>query len=242
MDFEQVVSDIQGMIGLRLRSIRSGAELIVTDVDRNEQRLLIASASGRECSRPFSHLRQIWTALSTQPAVHVESALKGSGSSRNQPETIIANLPYVEWFRFRGKKHLVYVGEPTHPLGTLRELSPDRASAISARLEQGGTTSPRATMVIVTESPGHFAAEIAAATGVPIAVCEEATFKYRIGDCAVIVVRDSHVPLEPGSYLALQTPMAASTTQQVVLDGVTYSVNARGGTRFLVYSASDDGR
>jgi len=53
--------------------------------------------------------------------IHVDALLRGSGSSRNQPETILASMPDVEYLMKDKKKHVVWVGENTHKLGTLKE-------------------------------------------------------------------------------------------------------------------------
>lgn len=66
------------------------------------------------------------------PAAHVDSVLGGSGSSRSQPETILANLPYVEWLTVAGKKNIAYVGDDTHEKGTLHKMDDDKAAEYQA--------------------------------------------------------------------------------------------------------------
>src|SRR5690606_22435871 len=110
------------LIGLDLQSIRFGAEIRLLHVKRDEGRIELETASGRIVSRPLSEFEKIWTQLIKKPAVHVDTALGGSGSSRNQPETIFANLPYIEWCLINRKKHIVFVGKSSHPLGTLKEV------------------------------------------------------------------------------------------------------------------------
>lgn len=82
--------------------------------------------------------KKIWDQLCSKPAVHVDAVLGGSGSSRNQPETILANLPYIEWLRINNKKHIVFVGEATHDFGTLRQMDPIQAEQIRRRLQATG--------------------------------------------------------------------------------------------------------
>jgi len=64
-------------------------------------------------------------------AVHVDEVLHGSGTSRNQPETILANLPYVEWLKLDNKKHIAFVGKNTHLYGTLKQMDSIPASNLN---------------------------------------------------------------------------------------------------------------
>ncbi|MFZ5768779.1 MAG: hypothetical protein ACOY3F_08830 [Bacillota bacterium] len=131
MNFGQVIADMKKLRGVRLGSIRPGAEITILEVDEAEGRVVVETKSGEKRSRSLQEIRRVWSELCTKPAVHVDAALKGSGSSRNQPETILANLPYVEWFRYNNKKHITLVGRATHPLGTLKEMDPvDRSSTV----------------------------------------------------------------------------------------------------------------
>lgn len=123
MDFNTLIDDIERLSGKQLRSIANGSEIIVDGVDRHAESVRLHTAGGRRVSRSFAEIMRLWNALKKREAVHVETALGGSGSSRNQPETILANLPYVEWLKLDGKKHIVYVGENTHELGSLKEMT-----------------------------------------------------------------------------------------------------------------------
>lgn len=138
MKFTEVLADIERMKGKLLSSIRRGAEIKVLNVDIGVGTITIETAHGDRKSRQISELKVLWGQLRSKPAVHVDMALGGSGSSRNQPETILANLPYVEWFRYQAKKHLAFVGTSTHELGTLREMEDSQAIAIRDVLDTGG--------------------------------------------------------------------------------------------------------
>ena len=63
----------------------------------------------RFCNRPLLELERIWCELQRSPTVHVDKVLNGSGSSRKQLETILANSPYIEWAKILNKEHLVFV-------------------------------------------------------------------------------------------------------------------------------------
>src|SRR6185503_4271360 len=110
MKFSDVLSDIEKLKNKKLSSIRKGAEITIEEVDRTNDRLILTTARGKKKSRPLSEIQMLWERLCANAALHVDSALGGSGSSRNQPETILANLPYVEWLSNERKKHIALVG------------------------------------------------------------------------------------------------------------------------------------
>ena len=124
---EEVIRDIaEHLKGIPLNSISGRAvPFSVYEVDFIKRNYLIQLSEGTIKSRPLDEIERIWKEMISKSAVHVESLLGGSGSSRNQPETILANLPYVEWLPFNGKKHIAYVGKNTHEYGTLKQMSND---------------------------------------------------------------------------------------------------------------------
>ena len=127
---EAVLLDISNMINVKLGSIRPGADITLTKVDFDGVKRELETSSGARRSRPFSEIEAIIRSLNSEKVAHVDTVLGGSGSSRNQPETILANLPYIEYTYIDRKKHLVLRDEPTHELGTLKELSLIEASRI----------------------------------------------------------------------------------------------------------------
>jgi hypothetical protein len=134
MDFDTLIDDIEKLVGMKLNSIQSGSEIVVDGVDRDAEAIELHTISGdRRSRRSFTEMRKLWRALNEEVFVHVDRALDGSGSSRNQPETILANLPYIEWLRYQGKKHISYVGEETHSAGTLKEMTLKEVDAIQRR-------------------------------------------------------------------------------------------------------------
>ena len=148
MTFNDVLNDIKKLIGLRLSSIRPGAEITILTVDEEQDNLILLTASGTQRSRPLRELRTIWELMMLKSAVHVDEALHGSGTSRNQPETILANLPYVEWLKVNGKKNLAYVGNPSHPFGTLKEMDVFRAETLISKLHnQSSDKAPKGLIV-----------------------------------------------------------------------------------------------
>lgn len=124
MTYNDLLKDIEKLIGLQLHSIRPGAELTVEAIEREKCSLSLRNVQGNIRKRSLDEIRNLWSELQKNRIVHVDGFLHGSGSSRNQPETILANLPYIEWLKYNGKKHLAYVEKTTHEFGTLREMNP----------------------------------------------------------------------------------------------------------------------
>jgi hypothetical protein len=127
---DEVLKDISTMVGRRLVSIRAGADITVTNVDFEGMRFELETPTGAKRSRPFSEIEAIIRCLNSDKVAHVDTVLGGSGSSRNQPETILANLPYIEYTYIEKKKNLVLRDKSTHEIGTLKEVGLLEASKI----------------------------------------------------------------------------------------------------------------
>lgn len=120
--FLELLDDLEKLQGIKLQSISGqSTPFIIQEIDRVNDRLRL-DVNGSHKSRPLEELRRIWEEMCAKPAVHVDSVLGGSGSSRSQPETILANLPYVEWLNIQGKKNIAYIGEDTHQYGQLKQM------------------------------------------------------------------------------------------------------------------------
>lgn len=145
---EEVLRDISTMVDIKLGSIRPGADITLTNVDFDGLKLELETSSGAKRSRPFSEIEAIIRFLNSEKVAHVDTVLGGSGSSRNQPETILANLPYIEYTYIDRKKHLVLRDEPTHVIGTLKEVSLIEASRIIDEHRERQITLP--SQIIVT--------------------------------------------------------------------------------------------
>lgn len=141
--FDEVIQDInEKLIGKMLGSV-SGRATPFSIIEINmEKRNLFINLNDKQKSRPFDELERIWQEMRSKPAVHVESFLGGSGSSRNQPETILANLPYVEWLLIDARKHIAYVDEVTHEFGTIKEMDEIRAEEYRAAMRDPNPRNP----------------------------------------------------------------------------------------------------
>jgi hypothetical protein len=125
MHFEDVLNDIEKqLIGKQLEPINSKTlPLYVIRIDRDAKKYYIGSDSGDTGkSRLLSELQDIWQDLTRKGFSNVDQSLYGSGSSRNQPETVFANLPYIQHFKYKRKKHILLRGKSVHEAGVLDEV------------------------------------------------------------------------------------------------------------------------
>ncbi|MCG7546405.1 DUF262 domain-containing protein [Pseudoalteromonas sp. Of7M-16] len=137
MHFNDVISDIEKLIGKQLQSINPNtAPIYLTKVDKKARRYYISSNANKQGNaRSFRELEDIWQDLLFKGFSNVDQALYGGGSSRNQPETVFANLPHIEHFKYKKKKHLLLCNEKTHEIGTLREVEGAEFRALRRKID-----------------------------------------------------------------------------------------------------------
>lgn len=109
---------IRQLQGQDLDSISGKSDIRLLSI--NPDRYVVQRTDGSRVSRPTGELRAIANEMALNVPLHVDAFLRGGRTSRNQPETILANLRSVECRRINRRKHIVWVGRNTHPLGTLR--------------------------------------------------------------------------------------------------------------------------
>ncbi|KAA1161578.1 DUF262 domain-containing protein [Pseudoalteromonas fuliginea] len=138
MLFEDILNYLEKLIGMELQSINDSNDPIkIINVDREKKRYTLdKTSSTNKRSRAFGELEKIWKNLEQRGYVSVEEALAGAGSSRHQPETILANMPCIEHFKYEKKKHLYLRTNKTHPLATLKELTQTENREIKKRIDQ----------------------------------------------------------------------------------------------------------
>ncbi|ADZ90201.1 DUF262 domain-containing protein [Marinomonas mediterranea] len=124
MNFDDLLNDIEQLIKLPLKAItETTADITILSIDRKSGRYVVKSEdSKRELKRNIRELEAIYLALTKDGYCNVEQALQGSFTSRHQPETIFANLPYIQYFKFERRKHLVLREGDFHSLGVTQEL------------------------------------------------------------------------------------------------------------------------
>lgn len=125
MCFDDVLNDIESLlVGKKLNSINPNTpSLFITQIDKNNDKYYVSNDEEKKgTKRSISELRDIWNDLTRKGFSNVDQSLYGSGTSRNQPETILANLPYIQFFRYKKKKHILLRNHNTHEPATLSEV------------------------------------------------------------------------------------------------------------------------
>ena len=136
MNFDDALEDIRGLIGLELTAINPKTGHIVIEKVDKEAGSYYVSLNGRKAtSRPISQLELIWNSLNHSRVAYIEGILGGSGSSRHIPETVLANLPYVEHFKYKKKKHLFLSETATHELGEIKSLDASQLRKVKKKLD-----------------------------------------------------------------------------------------------------------
>ena len=123
LNFEQVLNDIENLLfGKQLQPINPATPpLCIISIDRENGKYKVSSNSETK-TRSLSELEAIFANLNIRGFCNVEQVLYGSSSSRNQPETIFANLPYIQHFKYEKKKHLLLRSQNVHDAATLSEV------------------------------------------------------------------------------------------------------------------------
>lgn len=235
MKFDTVISDIQKLIGLRICSIKVGSNISITSVDVENQRVFLTDASGNRKSRSFDELRRVWDCLCLDEVVHVDSVLKGSGSSRNQPETILANLPYIEWLTISNKKHLRYVGKNTHPLGTLKQMDSILFFQLKEKLTATRTSYPAS--VLIVNSLKSYATWFETLTGVSPAVVASGVYKIDQLGSEVWLTTPSITDekLSVGIYPTIKILSPPTAATEIYLAGQKFFLVSRDAQSYLFY-------
>lgn len=233
MNFTDVMKDIHKLVGLELNSIRPGAKITITDVDEERGSLILRTSSGQNRSRPIDELQKIWNEMMVKPAVHVEGVLHGSGTSRNQPETILANLPYIEWLKVDNKKHIAYVGKNTHAFGTLRQMDSVTAVEVTTKMRtsKGGG---KFTTAIVAKDVNQSIQEMQTICQGTVTTLEKGIYQLQTHVDIIIFISADVWGLEEGTYCVIESSTPMSTQKRLELYGKYYSVLCNGNIKALV--------
>lgn len=137
MDFKEILSDIEKLIGKELQSINpTTAPIYISNIDRDVEKYFIASSPNlKGDGRPFRELEDIWNELTIKGFSNVDQALYGGGSSRHHPETVFAHLPYIQHFKYKNRKHLLLRNQPVHDYGILSELHSSDLRAVRRKID-----------------------------------------------------------------------------------------------------------
>ncbi len=156
--FQDVLRDIEeNLIGKELNSISGNASLFsISEVDYTNSNLVL-TVQGKRKTWTFERLEKVWNEMYYRPAANVEIVFGGSGSSRNQVETIYASMAYVEWLYVNSKKCVAYVGDETHAYGTLKHMEEEKEKYYQELME---SADPRNPLLDPDEMPDGSSAEI----------------------------------------------------------------------------------
>ena len=232
MNFKGLLKEIEYIIDLKLNSIRKGAEITLTGFDYENQRIFLKNSQGIAKSRPFSELEKIWNVLCAEPAIHVESVLHGSGSSRNQPETIFANLPFVEWFYLERKKHLCLCPEPTHDYGTLKQVNSIKCQELIEKLKNSSRIDM--TIIIIPNDISETHQILSSVTGIKVEPINKGVYQQIIGRMNILLISSEIVNgIKPGTYPVIPSK-AYECDRFVNLLGKKYGIIDKDGFKAFI--------
>ncbi|MEN6635237.1 MAG: hypothetical protein ABFC56_05270 [Clostridiaceae bacterium] len=173
------------------------------EMDDDKNCLLLRTTQNQIKSHPYGELEVIWEELMRQPAVHVERVLHGSRTSRNQPKTILANLPYIEWLKLSNMKHIAYIGKSSHPFGTLKQMNALQAADIAARISSPAIFEGYSALVVTKDLNGSISAMRCLGGGATDLVCQGA-YSLKTPSYRFLFVLHSMTTLAEGTYFILE--------------------------------------
>ncbi len=231
MTFYDVIEDIKKLVGLDLQSIRPGANIRILEVDEDRSCLILQTSTGSTRSRPLGELQIIWNEMNRLSAVHVDEVLHGSGTSRNQPETILANLPYVEWLKLDNKKHIAFVGKNTHPYGTLKQMD----SIAASNLKQTGTKSTveKSKVIIVADDLANTISSLQKMLPGTVSAISQGIYSFEGANLVATVFSSTTTSLSPGTYPILAA-MPISGAKVISVQGKEYFAVDNGVTKLII--------
>lgn len=239
MTFDTVLQDITKLTGIELKSIRPGADITIQEVDEAKGCIIIKTHQGKLRSRPISELKLIWNELSISPAVHVEGVLHGSGTSRNQPETIFANLPYIEYLKVNNKKHIAFVGQNSHVYGTIKQMDAISADVLCQKMSKASHEELPQILIVTDDTPKTISVLQSAVQGT-ISVISKGIYRYDSATTVFVISLSSIAGLPNGTY-----PILADANVQdapvVLIGGKTYRVLCDGNVTLLVEDSNYPG-
>ena len=229
MTFENVIKDLQKIIGIKLESINTGHDITIESIDVDDGSIILRTHVGKRKSRPLRELEDIWSELCLEKPVHVDTALRGSGSSRNQPETILANLPYVEWLLIQNKKHLFYCVEETHAVGTLKQMDPIAIDNLKRKLQKVRDNKLKENLsqiIVVSEDLSVHASLFEHCSGATGIAVQQGVYEFITKQQRILLLSQSAAPeiLKPGTYPVIFHSNPNGNAIQFDLFGHKYSL------------------
>lgn len=231
MIFQDFLKDIAKLQGLHLSSIRPGSDIFIEKVDLDGKRIVIRNKQGKIRKRSVAEFEKIWNALMNSPAVHVDEILFGSGSSRNQPETIVANLPYIEWLKITNKKHIAYIGEATHAFGTLKQMDSIKANEVVERYTKENEKAIKS--VISTKNLSKDVCSYQTFSGKTSEAISEKIYVFPDGEDYLLFLDANYYNLPEGTYIVVNINGSNHTRQKIELLDKSYKIVSFGAFKGL---------
>ena len=120
MDYESdIIPLFKQYIGIELQSLSGRSNITINNVTENG--FSITCSDGQFFNEPHNRTKRAFQKLLLDGVIHVDAALENSGSRRNIPETILANLPFVEYGKINNRQHLFFTSIHSHNIGTLQQ-------------------------------------------------------------------------------------------------------------------------
>lgn len=233
MTIDDVIRDIHKLVGLELDSVKPGAKITILEIDEERGSLTLKNASGQRRSRPLEEIRKIWNQMMIQPAVHVEGVLHGSGTSRNQPETILANLPYIEWLKVDNKKHLAYVGTDSHPYGTIKKMDDISSAKIKAQIEQENK-SGQFKVAIVSADVNQCIQEMQKLCQGTITTLDRGLYQLNTGTEKVVFLAADVYGIDEGTYCVIDAVSNTQMLKRISIYKRMFSVYSQGNIKAFI--------
>ncbi|WP_372814293.1 hypothetical protein [Paenibacillus sp.] len=234
MTFNELLNEIEKLVGLDLDSIARAEGIKITKVDRTNKRIELVTETGREVPRSFEEMKKVWDRLCKDPAVHVDSVLGGSSTSRNQPETILANLPNVEWLRFNNKKHITLRSEPTHEYGTLKKMDEFDAEEVKEKLRTSAAILSE--VVIISDDLKTASENFESITGLKLEAIDAGIYRKVKDGVGYLVTSRGQVTgaIEPGTYPIVKGISRPHNGRQITVGEREFFLIQGGGLNLLI--------
>ena len=118
--FTEVQKDIKGLVRKNLRGVTDASDpFTISEITSTN----IKCTDG--VSLPIAKIEQLWNSFHKYRIVQATKVLGESGSHRSRPETVLANLPYIEYYKSGNSKYIAFVGKNTHDIGSKRLMTKD---------------------------------------------------------------------------------------------------------------------
>ena len=116
-------------------------------------------------------------------------------------------MPYVEWLKLDNKKHIAYVGQDTHPFGTLKQMDSFKVAEISRKMILSSATSA-VKMVAVSSDVSALSAHLQKTLHGVISSMGEGIYSCRNKNVEIMIVSSIRTNIPEGSYTVFDAEVA----------------------------------